>query len=310
MRIPRHIYQTYVQRTPFMASWQQQPGWQHHFFDDVACRRFVQQHLGPTVYAAYMRLTPGAARADLWRYCVLWVRGGIYADADCRCLVPLDEWVGAETQLLVPVDHEHKPALGLFQAVLACTPAHPVMRALLRAADLPLAAPSANRSGLTSPSTAAHVLASLDGRIEAVLDGGPCERGIESTIVGLKSDGWSLLRPGPITAQQIAEVLGLGAAPSGEGIEAPGQLPQHYSPGKPVRLNVITAEADEYLIGFGAVAGACNLSTNGDLAEAAARLYACLHEAARSGLPRVAVAPVPDEGIGAAIKGRLRRAAS
>ena len=80
MRIPRHIYQTYVQRTPFMASWQQQPGWQHHFFDDVACRRFVQQHLGPTVYAAYMRLTPGAARADLWRYCVLWVRGGIYAD--------------------------------------------------------------------------------------------------------------------------------------------------------------------------------------------------------------------------------------
>ena len=128
MRIPRQIYQTYVQRTPFMASWQQQPGWQHHFFDDAACRRFVQQHLEPAVYAAYMRLTPGAARADLWRYCVLWVRGGVYADADCRCLAPLDEWVGAETQLLVPVDHEHEPALGLFQAVLACTPAHPVMR--------------------------------------------------------------------------------------------------------------------------------------------------------------------------------------
>jgi mannosyltransferase OCH1-like enzyme len=128
MKIPQHIYQTYVQPTPFMGSWRRQPGWQHHFFDDEACRRFVQQHLEPAVYEAYMRLTPGAARADLWRYCILWVHGGVYVDADCRCLVSLDEWVGDETELLVPVDHEHQPVLHLFQAVLACTPGHPVMR--------------------------------------------------------------------------------------------------------------------------------------------------------------------------------------
>ena len=128
MKIPQHIYQTYVKPTPFMTSWQQQPGWQYHFFDDAACRRFVQQHLEPAVYEAYTRLTPGAARADLWRYCVLWVHGGVYVDADCSCLVSLDEWVGEETELLVPVDHEHEPVLHLFQAVLACTPGHPVMR--------------------------------------------------------------------------------------------------------------------------------------------------------------------------------------
>ena len=128
MKIPRHIYQTYVQTTPFMRSWQQQSGWQHHFFDDVACRLFVKQHLEPAVYNAYTRLTPGAARADLWRYCVLWVHGGVYVDADCTCLAPLDEWIGKETELVVPVDHEHNPVLHLFQAVLACTPRHPVMR--------------------------------------------------------------------------------------------------------------------------------------------------------------------------------------
>ena len=133
MKIPRHIYQTYVQPTPFMVGWQQQPGWQHHFFDDAACRRFVQQHLEPAVYDVYTRLTPGAARADLWRYCVLWVHGGVYVDADCSCLVPREEWVGQETELLVPVDHEHEPVLHLFQAVLACTPRHPVMRRAIEA---------------------------------------------------------------------------------------------------------------------------------------------------------------------------------
>ena len=133
MKIPRHIYQTYVQPTPFMASWRRQPGWQHHFFDDAACWRVAQQNLGPGVYDVYTKLTPGAARADLWRYCVLWVHGGVYVDADCTCLVPLDEWVGTATELLVPVDHEHQPVLPLFQAVLACTPGHPVMRRAIEA---------------------------------------------------------------------------------------------------------------------------------------------------------------------------------
>jgi L-threonylcarbamoyladenylate synthase len=182
-------------------------------------------------------------------------------------------------------------------------PAHRVMRELLAAVDFPLAAPSANRSGFISPTTAAHVLASLDGRIDLVLDGGACLAGVESTIVAVRADG-SLeeLRPGPLS-------LGTQAA-GGKSIEAPGQLASHYAPGKPVRLNVERAEPGEFWIGFGALAGDCTLSASGDVTEAATRLYACLHEAARAGQPRIAVAPVPEEGVGRAINDRLRRAAA
>jgi L-threonylcarbamoyladenylate synthase len=181
-------------------------------------------------------------------------------------------------------------------------PAHPVMRELLAALDFPLAAPSANRSGFISPTTAEHVLASLDGRIAMVLDGGACAAGVESTIVAVRADGsMDELRPGPIA---------LGRRSEGGAIEAPGQLASHYAPGKPVRLNALAAEADEFLIGFGAVAGDVTLSASGDLAEAAARLYACLHDAAKAPQPRIAVAPVPEEGVGLAINDRLRRAAA
>jgi len=182
-------------------------------------------------------------------------------------------------------------------------PAHPVMRALLEKVDFPLAAPSANRSGFISPTTAAHVLASLDGRIGMVLDGGPCAAGVESTIVALRADGRiEELRPGPVLIEAQAPVSGA--------IEAPGQLASHYAPGKPVRLDAQAAEADEFLIGFGPVAGDVTLSATGDLAEAAARLYACLHEGAKAVHPRIAVAPVPNAGIGLAINDRLRRAAA
>ena len=181
-------------------------------------------------------------------------------------------------------------------------PAHPAMRALLEAVDFPLAAPSANRSGFISPTCADHVLASLDGRIDMVLDGGPTTAGVESTIVAVRADGSvEELRPGP---------LAVGMQGMGRSIEAPGQLASHYAPGKPVRLNAREAEADEFLIGFGAVAGDCTLSASGDVNEAAARLYACLHEAARAPQPRIAVAPVPNEGVGRAINDRLRRAAA
>lgn len=181
-------------------------------------------------------------------------------------------------------------------------PAHPVMRELLAALDFPLAAPSANRSGFISPTTAEHVLASLDGRIAMVLDGGACAAGVESTIVAVRADGRiEQLRPGPIA---LGERGGTGA------VEAPGQLASHYAPGKPVRLNALAAEADEFLIGFGAVAGDVTLSASGDLAEAAARLYACLHDAAKAPQPHIAVAPVPEEGVGLAINDRLRRAAA
>jgi L-threonylcarbamoyladenylate synthase len=189
-------------------------------------------------------------------------------------------------------------------------PAHPLTRALLAKIGIPLAAPSANRSGSVSPTSPQHVIASFGGQTPAILDGGACERGLESTIVALRGGGWQLLRPGPIPETAVAALLG-DAMPATPGrIEAPGQLARHYSPGKPVRLGAMQAEADEFFIGFGAIAGNCSLSQRGDLAEAAARLYACLHEAARAQEPRIAVAAIPDEGIGAAINDRLRRAAA
>lgn len=189
-------------------------------------------------------------------------------------------------------------------------PAHPVMRAVLEAAQLPLAAPSANRSGGVSPTSAAHVAASLGARADLILDGGTTPQGLESTIVAVRpSGGWQILRPGPVPEAEIAEVLGEAAVAEERGIEAPGQLASHYAPGKPVRLGALAAEPDEFLIGFGEVTGAISLSLAGDLAEAAARLYACLHEAAAAREPRIAVATIPEEGIGVAINDRLRRAA-
>jgi L-threonylcarbamoyladenylate synthase len=213
-------------------------------------------------------------------------------------------WPGPLT-LVLP----RRPDASLAEAVTAGlptvalrAPAHPAMRALLAAVDFPLAAPSANRSGFISPTCADHVLASLDGRIDLVLDGGATTAGVESTIVAVRADGCvEELRPGPL---QIASQAAGGA------IEAPGQLASHYAPGKPVRLGVTQAVADEFLIGFGPVAGDVTLSAHGDLDEAAARLYACLHEAARAPQPRIAVAPVPEEGVGRAINDRLRRAAA
>ena len=190
-------------------------------------------------------------------------------------------------------------------------PDHPAMRAVLGQLGVPVAAPSANRSGGVSPSTAEHVAQSLGEGLSAILDGGPCSKGLESTIVALRADGsWQLLRPGPVPEAELAARLGAPSRLANAAIEAPGQLAQHYSPGKPLRLAASEAGADEFMIGFGAVDGDCSLSEGGDLALAAARLYACLHRAAASEKPRIAVAPVPDEGIGAAINDRLHRAAA
>jgi L-threonylcarbamoyladenylate synthase len=180
-------------------------------------------------------------------------------------------------------------------------PAHPAMQALLRAAGRPLAAPSANASGSISPTRAEHVLKSLAGRIPLVIDAGQTERGLESTIVGATGGALRLLRPGPIEVD---------AEPASEShIESPGQLASHYAPSKPLRLNVREAETGEYLIGFADVTGDASLSRSGDLVEAAARLFDLLHEGDASLKPRIAVAPVPDEGLGVAINDRLRRAA-
>ncbi|MFM5893971.1 MAG: L-threonylcarbamoyladenylate synthase [Novosphingobium sp.] len=222
-------------------------------------------------------------------------------------------WPGALTMVL-PLRPEARiaPAVtaGLPTIALRC-PAHPVMRAMLEASGLPLAAPSANRSGGVSPTSAAHVAASLAGRIDMVLDGGECATGLESTIVALRGDGtWQQLRPGPVTHEALREALGEANESQGDcGIEAPGQLASHYAPGKPVRLGVSSAASNEFLIGFGGLDGDYNLSPAGDLAEAAARLYAALHQAAAAPQPRIAVAALPEEGLGAALNDRLRRAA-
>ena len=155
------------------------------------------------------------------------------------------------------------------------------------------------------------MISSLGNKVPAVIDGGECRRGLESTIVALRADGgWQLLRPGPVDEAALEAILGPAATLTDTRIEAPGQLASHYAPGKPVRLDAADAEGDEFLIGFGMVAGHCTLSASGDLAEAAARLYACLHLSAASLQTRIAVAPVPDAGIGAAINDRLRRAAA
>lgn len=223
-------------------------------------------------------------------------------------------WPGALTMVLPRRDDALLAAAvsaGLPTVALRC-PAHPAMRALLVAAELPLAAPSANRSGAVSPTSADHVAASLGNRVDLILDGGKCDSGIESTIVALReSGGWQLLRPGPITEREISAVLG-GAAETTVplGIEAPGQLASHYAPGKPVRLDALTPASDEFHIGFGEIGGDFNLSPSGDLAQAAAQLYAALHRGAASSLARIAVAPIPEEGIGTAINDRLRRAAA
>jgi L-threonylcarbamoyladenylate synthase len=199
---------------------------------------------------------------------------------------------------------------GLDTIALRC-PAHPVMRELLDMSGLYLAAPSANRSGAISPTTAAHVVQSLGNAAPLILDGGPCERGIESTIVAIDGSDYRILRPGPVTTEKLEAIAGKPASVTvGGRIEAPGQMMSHYAPAKPVRLDARAADQEEYHIGFGPVEGDRNLSPDSDLAEAASLLFAALHDADASPKPKIAVAPIPDNGIGTALNDRLRRAAS
>lgn len=190
-------------------------------------------------------------------------------------------------------------------------PAHPLAQELLRAFDGPLAAPSANPSGRISPTTAEHVLAGLDGAIEAVLMGGACDVGLESTILGLTPEV-ALLRPGGLPVEALEAMLGgpLMVGGSAEAPTSPGQLLSHYAPEAGMRLNAVEARAGEVLLGFGAVKGDMTLSESGDLHEAAARLFGALHDLDARGAAVIAVAPVPERGLGRAINDRLRRAAA
>ena len=199
-------------------------------------------------------------------------------------------------------------------------PARPVAGELLRRAGCPVAAPSANRSGRISPTTADHVWSELAGRIDAVLDGGATEVGIESTIVSCHGGIARMLRPGGVTRAAIEAVLGAplasNEADDAAPLRAPGMMLSHYAPQAAVRLNASEAEAGESVLDFGgrlqrsSCANILDLSPSGDLREAAANLFGHLRRLDQAGAIRIAVAPIPDEGLGEAINDRLRRAAA
>jgi len=221
-------------------------------------------------------------------------------------------WPGPLT-LVLPL----RPQSGLSALVTAGlpslavrVPAHPVAQALLRRFGGPVAAPSANPSGRISPTLPEHVRAGLSGRIEAIVDGGACGVGVESTIIGL-TGAPVLLRPGGLPVRVIEEALGetLAMPEPGGPHSAPGQMASHYAPRVPVRLDAKTRREGEVLLGFGPVECDLNLSAAGDLVEAAANLFAHLHRLEARGAP-IAVSPIPDSGLGRAINDRLQRAAA
>jgi L-threonylcarbamoyladenylate synthase len=193
-------------------------------------------------------------------------------------------------------------------------PAHPVAQLLLGDVDRPITAPSANRSGRVSPTTAEHVVADL-GESIAILDGGASGIGLESTVVDVTGEP-IILRPGGIARADIARVIGrsVGVA-DGEPARpaSPGMAARHYAPLTPLRLNALHVGAGEALLAFGTpirhTGAVVNLSPSADLAEAAANLYAALRALDRSGAPRIAAMPIPEQGLGEAINDRLRRAA-
>ena len=230
-------------------------------------------------------------------------------------------WPGPLT-LVLPVASTSRISLlaraGL-DTVAIRSPSHEIARALIEAAGTPLAAPSANRSGAVSPTTAAHVVADLDGRVDLILDGGPCRHGVESTIVACLAGRPQLLRPGAITRESIESVLGSpvdSRSQARTAPNAPGQLGSHYAPNAELRLGAASASADEAALDFGgslqggAARPRLDLSPSGDLVEAASHLFSYLRALDAAGPARIAVAPIPSHGLGAAINDRLRRAAA
>jgi L-threonylcarbamoyladenylate synthase len=188
-------------------------------------------------------------------------------------------------------------------------PAHPIAKALLQETGLPIAAPSANPSGKVSATTALHVQDGLGDAVDFILDGGAAALGLESTVVGFDGDRPVLLRPGAIAREEIEAIVGPLSAAGGT-INSPGQLESHYAPSAALRLNADHAEPGETLLGFGPSSEATlNLSSNGDLREAAANLFAMLRVLDKD-KSRIAVMPVPETGLGEAINDRLRRAAA
>jgi len=192
-------------------------------------------------------------------------------------------------------------------------PAHPTAQQLLEAFGAPIVAPSANRSGHVSPTTAAHARDDLRDRVDLILDGGPCEIGLESTIVAIDDHGRAtLLRLGATPRAEIEAITGPLAAPRQSGVQAPGMLESHYAPRARLRLDAEAPNSGEAYLAFGAPApeGGLTLSASGDLTEAAANLYAHLRALDARGVDAIAIAPIPSQGLGEAIRDRLARAAA
>jgi L-threonylcarbamoyladenylate synthase len=229
-------------------------------------------------------------------------------------------WPGPLTLVLArrPMRIVHELATAGLDTIAVRMPAHPVAQALLRAANLPIAAPSANRSGHVSPTTAAHVAADLGDRVTTILDGGATPLGLESTVIDASTSEPVVLRLGGIPRDAIARALGrpIALATGDPGQPAsPGMLQRHYAPATRLRLGAGNCLEGEALLAFGADvpdhAGAMiNLSASGDLAEAAASLFAALRSLDAAGARAIAVMPIPEQGLGEAINDRLRRAAS
>ncbi|MGH1412677.1 MAG: L-threonylcarbamoyladenylate synthase [Pelagimonas sp.] len=233
--------------------------------------------------------------------------------SDAADLVARAFWTGPLT-LVLPI----RPDAGVSKLVTAGLetlavriPAAPLAQDLLAEFGGPVAAPSANTSGHISPTRAVHVQNDLTGRIDAVLDGGACSVGLESTILGLVGAP-ILLRPGGVTRAELAQVLGKPVATRDEAaaISAPGQIKSHYAPRAQVRLNATEWRDGESRLGFGTVECDLNLSPSADLTEAAANLFEYLHQLDARGTPTIAVSPIPDTGMGTAINDRLNRAAA
>ncbi|MEH6475126.1 MAG: L-threonylcarbamoyladenylate synthase [Sneathiella sp.] len=193
-------------------------------------------------------------------------------------------------------------------------PSNKLARDLLALSKVPVAAPSANPSGQISPTTALHVAAGLGGKVSIILDGGPCEIGVESTVVSVNDDIVTLLRPGGVTREQLEKLLGsIETAAPDSAITSPGMLLSHYAPSCPVRLNATGKEKGETFLGFGPGTEefeTMNLSSNADLTEATANLFAYFHQLDKMGSTAIAVAPIPNVGLGVAIIDRLQRAAA
>lgn len=223
-------------------------------------------------------------------------------------------WPGPLTLVLPSRSHNSISSLATagLKTVALRVPENSIARQIIAEARCPIAAPSANRSGRISPTTAAAAAAELGSECPLIIDGGPCRVGLESTIIDLSIGRPSMLRPGGITREEIESKIGplvtirqTNSLPS-----SPGQLASHYAPEKPVRLKAVKALNNETMLGFGQISGDLNLSWNGDLNEAAANFFEYLRTLDNGPGEIIAVAPIPEKGLGIAINDRLRRAAA